>query len=98
MENINIFSGPLHGNFVNQGRQLPVTSFSVHELDTSAIGYQLNPLVKADTDMCLLQVTDGYHVLSFIVNFQIRQKVRRTIYSCSPFLYDHPFCNERLVL
>ena len=80
---------------MDQGRQLPVSSFSVHGLDTSTIGYQLNPLVTADTDMCLLQVTDGYHVLSFIVNFQIRQKVRITIYSHPPSFKANIFAMKK---
>ncbi|VDI42839.1 Hypothetical predicted protein [Mytilus galloprovincialis] len=71
---VNVIEGPLHGKFIDQGTQSPVSSFSVEELHTSSIGYQLNPLVTAARDMCIIQVTDGYHVLSFIVNFEIRQK------------------------
>ena len=74
-----IISGPLHGQINQHGGQHPVTSFSVQDLHTGSIGYQLNPHVIADTDMCLVQVTDGYHILSFIVNFQIRQKVSRAM-------------------
>lgn len=39
--------------------------------------------MTAARDMCIIQVTDGYHVLSFIVNFEIRQKVRYVIHLLS---------------
>ena len=79
---LSVFTGPKHGNLLNSNLGTPVREFSLTELRSGVIGYSHNPKADTGADTLLLQATDGFHVLSFLMELEIRERVKK-----NPLLY-----------
>ncbi|XP_069123568.1 extracellular matrix organizing protein FRAS1-like [Argopecten irradians] len=71
---ITVLEGPFHGQIIHQKFDAPVTSFTLQDLRAGSIGYRHTGQNSEDRDLFLLQVSDGYHLLNFIININIRIK------------------------
>ncbi|XP_052791092.1 extracellular matrix organizing protein FRAS1-like isoform X2 [Mya arenaria] len=70
--NITVLQGPKEGTLVNSLRGLLVRVFSLANLRSGVIGYSHKG--HSGSDSVLLQGTDGFHVITFLLNIQIREK------------------------
>jgi len=83
-----IYLGPKHGQIIQQSFNMPVKTFTLRELQTGRLGYLHNGESQEERDLLLLQVTDGYYILNYMISINIRQKVGSIFYFFPGLLFN----------
>ncbi|KAL5018410.1 hypothetical protein ScPMuIL_004132 [Solemya velum] len=71
---ITVVKGPLHGRLEHRQFGVPVTSFTLQDLESEQIAYYHNRSSQAGRDVILMRASDGYFVLTFLFKVEIRPK------------------------
>lgn len=72
--------GPKEGSVYNKDQKITVRVFSLDDLRSGVIGYQHNRKGNIGLDVVLLQASDGFHLITFLFDIEVREKVHHMFF------------------